>query len=300
MYDLVIPILSFVAATAIGAAVLTARHARLEPVRARLGNLIGDGDSSSTSTDSWFRRFAERLVTMAALGRPSARLQEELARAGYYAKNTAATYLGFKALLFVIGLIGFTAIIIHIDVSTPARIMLVATGATMLSAIPNLAVRLRRARRAEDVRLHLPDTLDLLEICVSSGMGLDMAWNSVAEEMRDVSSTLSDEIALTNTELHLGAPRADAMRRMAQRTGAQEVSSLVAVLVQSERFGTSIAGALRTFSESMRERRSQQAAENAEKMAVKLLFPMVLFIFPTILVVSVGPACVVLADIMGW
>ena len=123
-------------------------------------------------------------------------------------------------------------------------------------------------------------------------MGLDTAWNSVSEEVRGVSTALADEMALTSLQLRLGGSRSVAMRNMAERTGVDEVASLVAALVQSERFGTSISDALRTFAGSMRERRSQNAAEAAEKTAVKLLFPMVLFIFPAVFVVTVGPAAV--------
>ena len=109
---------------------------------------------------------------------------------------------------------------------------------------------------------------------------------------------LSDEMALTNLEIHLGSPRGEAMRHMAERTDNEELSSLVAILVQSERFGTSVADALRTFAESVRAERSRRAEEYAEKMAVKLLVPMILFIFPTILVVVVGPAGMTLARML--
>ena len=117
--------------------------------------------------------------------------------------------------------------------------------------------------------------------------------------MRGVCQMLAAEREVTKCELPLGAPRSGAMRRMAARTGAEEISSLVAVLLQSERFGTSISEALRIYAISMRDKRSQQAAENAEKMAVRLLFPMVIFIFPSILVVTVGPACVTLVEMMS-
>jgi tight adherence protein C len=129
-------------------------------------------------------------------------------------------------------------------------------------------------------------------------MGLDMGWNAVADESRRVSDTLADEMALTNLEMHLGANRTSAMRHMVERTGVDELGSLVAVLVQSERFGTSITEALRTFAKSMREIRSQRAQECAEKMAVKLIFPMVLFIFPVTFIVVGGPAAMKLLEIM--
>jgi tight adherence protein C len=151
-------------------------------------------------------------------------------------------------------------------------------------------VTIRRHKRTGDVRRNLPDAIDLLEICVSSGMGLDMAWNAVCDEFRGVSAILADEMALSNLEMHLGAPRADAMRNMAKRTGVEDISSLVATLVQSERFGTSVSQALRTYADAMRQERSCRAEEAAEKLAIKLLFPMVMFIFPCMFLVILGPA----------
>jgi tight adherence protein C len=139
----------------------------------------------------------------------------------------------------------------------------------------------------------------MLEICVSAGMGLDAAWNSVSDEVRRVSDHMSDEMELTNLEINLGTPRAVAMRHMAERTGVEDISSLVTLLLQSERFGASIVDALRTFARSLREIRSQRAEENAEKMAVKLLFPMVFFIFPVLFVVMVGPAVIVMMQTLG-
>jgi tight adherence protein C len=173
------------------------------------------------------------------------------------------------------------------------------TVAAILFFLPNIVVSSRRNRRRAEVRRHLPDAVDLLEICVSAGMGLDMAWNHVGDEIRNVSLVLADEMALTVLEIQLGAPRTLAMRHMAERTGAEELASLVALLVQSDRFGTSIADSLRTFAVGMRETRSQRAEEQAEKTAVKLLFPLVFFIFPVMLIVMVGPAGIVLYHIMN-
>jgi hypothetical protein len=156
-----------------------------------------------------------------------------------------------------------------------------------------------RDRRRKNIRRHLPDAVDLIEICVSAGLGLDQSWNSVAEEIRRVCPTLADEMELTNLEISLGASRAVAMRHMAERTGAEDISSLVALLVQSERFGASIVDALRTFATTMRETWSRRAEEGAEQMAVKMLFPMVLFIFPALLIVMVGPAVLGFIQAMG-
>jgi tight adherence protein C len=177
--------------------------------------------------------------------------------------------------------------------------MVIALAGGVLFFVPDLAVGIARDRRRENIRRHLPDAVDLLEICVSAGLGLDQAWNSVAEEIRRVSPMLADEMELTNLEISLGASRAVAMRHMSERTGAADISSLVALLVQSERFGASIVDALRTFATTMRETWSQRAEEAAERMAVKMLFPMVLFIFPALLIVMVGPAALGFFQAMG-
>lgn len=300
MAEFLVPILVFVAVTAVGGAVLSARVARRGPLRTRLASQQGEvGESATPAGKTRFRRAVERTAMMASIGRPSSRLQEDLAKSGYHASNAAKLYLGSKLLLFIIGATGLAVVLLPTGMSLSVRVFLILAGATVLSLVPNFVLYRRRTKRAEEIRRHLPDALDLLEICVSSGMGLDAAWNAVADEVRRVSTTLGDEMALTNLELHLGSPRAVAMRRMAERTGSDEIASLVGVLVQSDRFGTSIRDALRTFASSMREERSQQAAEDAEKMAVKLLFPLVLFIFPTVLVVGVGPAAIKLAEFFG-
>jgi tight adherence protein C len=147
-------------------------------------------------------------------------------------------------------------------------------------------------KRRDEIRRFLPDVVDLLEICVSSGIGLDMAWNIVSDEIHQVSQVLATAMNLSNFEIHLGASRTEAMRNMAARTGADQLSSLAAILVQSERFGTSVAVALKEFAASMREERRMNAEESAEKMAVKLIVPMVLCIFPAVIVVTIGPAAI--------
>src|SRR5690606_7064279 len=120
-------------------------------------------------------------------------------------------------------------------------------AAWTVSLLPSLYVDIRRRARATEIQHHLPEAVDLLEICVTAGMGLDMAWNAVSDEIRRVSPTLADEMALANLEMHLGADRAVAMRHMAERTNSNDINALVGTLVQSERFGTPISDALRVF-----------------------------------------------------
>jgi tight adherence protein C len=234
----------------------------------------------------------QRTGEIVSKGKTSRPLREKLASAGYHSPQAAAVFLGAKVILFGAGFLGFLALLLPFKDSLgwPTVLMLTAVAAAFLFLLPDLAVGIARDRRRQNIRRHLPDAVDLLEICVSAGLGLDQAWNSVAEEIRRVSPTLADEMELTNLEISLGASRATSMRHMAERTGAEDISSLVALLVQSERFGASIVDALRTFATTMRETWSQRAEESAERMAVKMLFPMVLFIFPALLIVMVGPA----------
>jgi tight adherence protein C len=297
MTELLVPILVFVSVLALGGAFLTARVARREPLRARLAE---DGDEGlglqAQDGKSLLRRTAERMAITAAVGKPSTQLQEDLAKAGYHSPHAARLYLGAKVLLFVMTGAALTMLVARAETSSLMKMFVALGGATFMSFVPNVVVARRKARRGGEIQRRLPDALDLLEICVSSGMALDAAWNAVADEVRSVSPVLADEMALTNLELHLGSPRATAMRRMAERTGADEISSLAGVLVQSDKFGTSIRDALRTFAGAMREERSAQAAEDAERMAVKLLFPLVLFIFPTVLIIGVGPVGIKLVE----
>jgi tight adherence protein C len=177
-----------------------------------------------------------------------------------------------------------------------SRVMLIFLGGTALFFLPNFVIIYRLRKRHDEIYRNLPQAIDLLEICVSSGLGLDMAWNIVAEEVRQVSKVLSGSMSLTNFEMHLGVSRIDAMKHMAERTGVDDLKSLAAILIQTDRFGTSIADTLRVFAQSIREERSFAAEEAAEKMGVKLLIPMILFIFPATLLVMAGPAVISLKD----
>jgi tight adherence protein C len=298
---ILIPALAFVSAVALGGAFVAARAAASHSLRRRLDGLKDDGfnEPQPERPTSGLVRMLERVGAKVSGSGPSPALRQELARAGYPVNRAARMYLGAKMLLLFGGSAGLTVFLLPLDTPLPVKACLILAGGALLSFVPNLVVRIRREKRRREVRNFLPDSLDLLEVSVSAGMGLDMAWNSVADEIQTLSPVLASEMALTNLELHLGAPRATAMRHMAERTGAEEISSLVGMLIQSERFGTSVADALRTFAASMREMRSTLAEMAAEKMAVKLLFPMILFIFPAILIVTVGPAAVTIIELFG-
>jgi tight adherence protein C len=149
-----------------------------------------------------------------------------------------------------------------------------------------------RRKRQEAIFLTLPDALDLLVVCVESGLGLDAAMRKVCQEMSDHAKVICEELSLANFQLQMGRPRREVLHDLGVRTGVDDVRSLAAILIQADRFGSSIAQALRVQSDSMRTRRKQIAEEKAAKTAVQLIFPLVLFIFPGIFVVLVGPAAI--------
>lgn len=283
--QVLIAVLVFLAVVCVGGAFLALGAARRRALRPRL---FQGGIQDGPRVESL--GFLNKVGATASMGKPTPRLQETLARAGYQGRNAPQVYLGAKMVLLVVGVLAMGMLLVPVGMQAPAKVLLALGAGAVLSFVPNLVVSGRRRARTDEARRALPHAADLLEICVSSGMGLDMAWNAVSDEIRHVSPVLADEMALTNLEVQLGAPRPVAMRHMAERTGVEEFSGLVALLLQSERFGTSIADSLRLFAGGMREDRSQRAEESAEKMSVKLLFPMVLFIFPAMLIVLVGPA----------
>ena len=165
--------------------------------------------------------------------------------------------------------------------------------------LPTFYIRSRISRRQREMQKALPDALDLLVVCVEAGLGLNQAMVRVSEEIERVSPVLSEQIALVNLEIRAGTPRDDAFRNLGERTGMQDIKSLMAMLIQTDRFGTSIAQALRTHAETMRTKRRQRAEEAAAKTTIKLVFPLVLFIFPALYVVILGPAIIQILETLG-
>ena len=288
MHELLAGGLTFVSIFCLGAAVLTASASRRTLLRQRLETLSGHVKTKQKSGRlvEMLRKFGEVI----SIGPASPRLQKELTQAGYHNTSAATIFLGVKTLLLLSSLVGLGLLALRMDLPMHYAAMLIVSGAGTLFFLPNAVVTSRRRKRSANLRAYLPDAVDLLEICVSSGMGLDAAWNMVSDDIRPVSQTLADEMSLTSFEMHLGAGRLESMRHMCQRVDVDELESLIVVLVQSERFGTCLADALKIFAGSMRELRSMRAQEAAERMAVRLLFPMVMFIFPAVFLILLGPA----------
>jgi tight adherence protein C len=158
--------------------------------------------------------------------------------------------------------------------------------------LPNILLAFLAKRRKEQIFLGLPDALDLLVVCVEAGLGLDQAMRRVSDEMRKSYRVIAEEFGLCNLQLQMGKSRAQVLQDLGIRSGVEDLRSLASILIQADKFGSSIAQALRVQSDSMRTRRRQIAEEKAAKTAVKLIFPLVMFIFPGIFVVLVGPAAI--------
>ena len=180
-----------------------------------------------------------------------------------------------------------------------AMIITVATAGVMFFSAGHHSSGSSRSHAKTQIFYGLPDALDLMVVCVEAGLGLDQAMRKVAEEMRKTYGVLAEEFALCNLQLQMGiAARNDVLHELGQRTGVDDLKALAAILIQADKFGSSVAQALRVQSDSMRTRRSQMAEEKAAKTAVKLIFPLVIFIFPAIFVVLVGPAAITMINEM--
>jgi tight adherence protein C len=236
------------------------------------------------------RDFLARIGSMipAAAGKTATREQIMMMRAGYRSSDAILAVRGMKLLLPValIFLVFSTGLYTY----NPYFILPLAGVAGYL--IPGLWLAWRVRVRQHKLRMALPDALDLLVICVEVGLGLDQSILRVAQELRVVHPELSEELQMVNLEMRVGKTRLDALRELARRTGLDDLKGLVAMLIQTERFGTSIAQSLRVHSEELRTRRRQRAEEMSAKTTVKMVPPLVLFIFPALLVVILGPAVI--------
>ncbi|MFP4172498.1 MAG: type II secretion system F family protein [Candidatus Hydrogenedentota bacterium] len=289
---LLVAVLAFTAVIGLGGAMAAFTIQRRNLLETRLHGYTARPEAFRPKESSSFLDSLGRLGTKLGAASGTEARQARLMRAGFQSRNAIAVLLATKFLFLLGAVLLLIPSVAVLDADFTMGMLMVAAGAGLVFFLPDIYVDIRARKRAQEVRMHLPDMVDLLEVCVSGGMGLDQAWNAVADEIRQVSPLLADEMALTTLEMQLGEERGVAMRHMADRTGADDLSSMVSALVQSQRFGTSVSQALRVFAENMREMRASRAEENAETMSVKMLFPMILFIFPVIFIVAVGPAAI--------
>lgn len=243
-----------------------ARSDRLKNVLQVLGQRVEGGRKDSTDV----RRF--------------------LVQAGYTDPSAVSVYWATRVSL-AMGLPGAGILIMPLLGAASSQVLL---GVLWLGAVgwvgPTFFVRSRLKARQKEVQLALPDMLDMLVVCVEAGLGLNQALVRVSEEIDHVSTVMSEQLTMVNLEMRAGTPRDEALKNFAERTGLADIRSLVSMLIQTDRFGTSVADALRVHSETMRTKRRQRAEEAAAKTTIKLVFPLVLFVFPAMFVVVIGPS----------
>ncbi len=219
-------------------------------------------------------------------------LASRLKQAGFRGETAPSIFLGLKFSLLLLGLVLAGGTELLRTGFTQDALMHIVAIAGILFYLPDGVVWFLGSKRREAIFLGLPDTLDLMVVCVEAGLGLDQAMRKVAEEMKRTTPVVAGEFALCNFQLQMGRAKVEVLHELGQRTGVDDLRALAAILIQADKFGSSVAQALRVQSESMRTKRRQLAEEKAAKTAVKLIFPLVLFIFPALFVVLVGPAAI--------
>ena len=272
----------------------------------KLASMTGGGASVSVSLDEEHagERFAERIATplnrlVPASAAEVQKLQKKLMQAGFRSNHAPIIYRTIQLLTMATlpTLIALTCAILARPLSS-ALFWILAAFVVGFFAPRYILGRLIRSRQLR-VRWGLADALDLMVISIEAGLGLNAAMVKVSTELKQVHPDISEEFELANLEIRVGRERDEALRTLAERTGVDDLRSLVAMLIQTDRFGTSVARAIRVFSDSLRTKRRQRAEQAAQKAAVKLLFPLACFLFPTLFIAILGPALLQLMDTLG-
>ena len=265
-------------------------------IERRLGEIGRPGFAPRESA-----RFDRALDTLKKIGSavpksPSemGKLQLRLVHAGFRRQDAVAIFLGIRA---------GVALVFFALVATPILMrpsIPLAMGAAGLGfVLPGMVLARLATRRQHRIRLSVPDALDLMVVSVEAGLGLDQAMQRVGDELASVHPELAEDLKMINLELRAGKARDEALHNLAARTGVDDLSALVAVLVQTDKFGTSVAQALRVHSDVLRTKRRQRAEEAAAKTGVKMVFPLVICIFPAIWIVTLGPAAIKFMQVLA-
>jgi tight adherence protein C len=299
-------------ATALGAlAVFWWAESRKEALPHRIREIAAAGrkqpDSSGGRIRGWvarfrktrdLRRYSEDAIAAIVRGKEISGARLLLNQAGYRSLRAYRVYrgvrIGLPALLTVL-LLGYGK---AAGLPNGTLVLLAACGASIGFVLPALVLRMKARKRQEAITDALPDALDLLVVCVEAGLGINASFIKITEEFRLSSPPLSEEFDIVNREMVAGKPRQDALRALADRTGVEDVKSLVAMLIQTEKLGTSLAQSLRVHSDSLRTRRRQRAEEAAAKTTIKLIFPLVFFLFPALFIVILGPGFIQILRIL--
>ncbi len=269
-------------------------------IRERIRKEVAPAREEAVSGEHKWRGFLQQVAgRIGQAVRPKnegdvSKLRKRLLRAGYHGENDAIVYFGAKVFLAI--LLPAISIVLKLIFlkALPAQqfLALILFSALAGFYLPDFYLYEKTKERKRKIFEGFPDALDLMVVCVEAGMGLDAAIKRVGDEMALKYKELSEEFKLLSLELRAGKPRADALRNLAMRTDLEDVAGLVTLLIQTDRFGTRVAQALRVHSDSMRTKRYQRAEEMAAKIPIKILFPLVFFILPTIVLTMVGPGLI--------
>jgi tight adherence protein C len=289
---MLIPLLAFAfASLVIVAAALALAPGGPGTIERRLGEVTGAPEKPIEADPGYEQAVVAALKRMGAIAPKSVsemgKLQQKLVYAGFRSREALVVFFGVRLAVAVGAFFALTT-----GVFIRPNIMIALAGCAIGYVAPSMVLGRLAGKRQHRIRLGLPDVLDLLVVSVEAGLGLDQAIQRVGEELAFAHPDLADELRLINLELRAGKGRTDALRNLADRTGVDDVSSLVAMLVQTDKFGTSVAQSLRVHSDTVRTKRRQRAEEAAAKTGVKMVFPLVFCIFPAIWVVSIGPAAI--------
>ncbi|MEO6237128.1 MAG: type II secretion system F family protein [Vicinamibacterales bacterium] len=286
---MMMPLLAFVFGTALVAAMAYAfMPSRVAAIDRRLEELTLSHDEVEKP------RYQSLIGMLKRLGEKAPRSTKEmgslrlrLVQAGFRRDEALTIFFGIRV-AFALALFAVFAS----SVFSRPNLTLALGGLGLGYILPGMVLARIAKRRAHRIRLSLADMLDLLVVSVEAGLGLDQALQRVGQELAFAYPELSDELRLINLELRAGKPRSEALRNLADRTGVDDLGSLVTMLIQTDKFGTSVAQSLRVYSETLRTKRRQRAEEAAAKTGVKMVFPLVICIFPAIWVITIGPAAI--------
>src|SRR5471032_3093439 len=297
--------LVIVFAVVVGVALVALLGFSAVPIRERLGDFIGKSESSAPAEGGWMEKVAQAAQPFSRLSLPEegwerSPLRTRFMNAGWRSASAPSLYFAAKTLLAL----GLPALLAGLGAAALEHtlnrgfIYLLLMTAAIGYYLPNFILSRMAATRRRDIFENFPDALDLLTVCVEAGLSLDRAMAKVAGEIHIKSVALAQELQLALMEMRAGFSKERALRNLALRSGVDDVDTLVAMLIQSERFGTSMGESLRVHSDNLRTKRSLVAEEAAAKIALKLLFPLIFCIFPTLMLVLLGPATIQICRVM--
>ncbi len=265
------------------------------------GEISNTGASSSKTPGRLFNSLGSLGKRFITEGSPEhSQMRAKFLQAGMRTQNALYVFWGIRCFLGILfpGSFFLLRVAVFEVISYPMTIAIAVLLAAFGFYLPEIWLRVMIARRKEEISRGFADVLDLLVVCVEAGMGLDAAINRVGQEIRRSNKAWSDELNVYNLELRAGKSRRDALKSLAVRTDIEDVKSFTTSLIQTDKFGTSLAQALRVYSDAFRTKRYQRAEEKAAKLPVKLVFPAIIFIFPALFVAIAGPAAIRLYQVL--